>query len=536
MVTNSKFGSGDILRNTNKKGFTLIELLAVIVILAVIALITTPIILNMINNAKKSAAIYSAYGYIEAIEYNNTMAQVHNTKYTKIESGEVSTINSLVKVKGTKPTSGNVTIEKGRVTEATLVINGYIVKYDGKKATIDGEKVIYKEEMLNGTDPVLSENLIPVTIENNGTVKKADIYSDWYSYANKKWANAVILSDETKTYEVGETIPEDNIESYFVWIPRYKYQIFDLGNYATYAGTAQPDESNVKEIKIVFENKNTAVSNGDEVGEYLSHPAFQAFDTNGLWVGKFETTGTIDALTVKPGITSLRSQTVSTMFTKAYNYNRSLDSHMMKNTEWGAVAYLSHSKYGINKEININNNSGYLTGYSAVATTDQTDYPGTYGTDSSVTLAYNTEIGYKASTTGNITGIYDMSGGAWEYMASYIDSELGNSGFTSDPVTTYGKEYFDKYSNTSTVTSYNNRILGDATGEMGPFYYYKDGDGNTRYHNSWYADDSFFVDSGYPWFHRGGLYNSGVIASQFYFARFKGGTDSGVGFRLVLAN
>ena len=29
-------------------------------------------------------------------------------------------------------------------------------------------------------------------------------------------------------------------------------------------------------------------------------------------------------------------------------YQRELDSHMMKNTEWGAVAYLSHSIYGIN--------------------------------------------------------------------------------------------------------------------------------------------------------------------------------------------
>ena len=52
----------------NKKGFTLIELLAVIVILAIIALIATPIILSMINNARKSAARSSALGYVESIE------------------------------------------------------------------------------------------------------------------------------------------------------------------------------------------------------------------------------------------------------------------------------------------------------------------------------------------------------------------------------------------------------------------------------------------------------------------------------------
>ena len=128
---------GGILRNTNKKkGFTLIELLAVIVILAIIALIATPIILNMINDAKKSAAKDSAYGYIEAIEYNNSMSAIDSKKYPLIESGEVTTLD--VKVKGTPPTKGTVTITSGRVTEADLCINNYSVHYDGKEATIKG--------------------------------------------------------------------------------------------------------------------------------------------------------------------------------------------------------------------------------------------------------------------------------------------------------------------------------------------------------------------------------------------------------------
>ena len=119
-----------------KKGFTLIELLAVIVILAIIALIATPIILNMINDAKKSAAKDSAYGYIEAIEYNNSMSAIDSKKYPLIESGEVTTLD--VKVKGTPPTKGTVTITSGRVTEANLCINNYSVHYDGTTATIEG--------------------------------------------------------------------------------------------------------------------------------------------------------------------------------------------------------------------------------------------------------------------------------------------------------------------------------------------------------------------------------------------------------------
>ena len=118
-----------------KNGFTLIELLAVIVILAIIALIATPIILNVINDSKKSAAKDSAYGYIDAIEKQNVLSNIDNTKYPTISSGEVSALNNQVNVKGTKPTSGTVTINNGKVTAATLCVDGYTITYDGTKVT-----------------------------------------------------------------------------------------------------------------------------------------------------------------------------------------------------------------------------------------------------------------------------------------------------------------------------------------------------------------------------------------------------------------
>ena len=119
----------------NKKGFTLIELLAVIVILAIIALIATPIILNVINDARKSAAKDSAYGYIEAIEKQNVLSSIDSTNYPTVTGGEVSSVNNQVKVKGAKPSSGIVTINNGKVTAATLCVDGYTVTYDGKEAT-----------------------------------------------------------------------------------------------------------------------------------------------------------------------------------------------------------------------------------------------------------------------------------------------------------------------------------------------------------------------------------------------------------------
>ena len=409
----------------------------------------------------------------------------------------------------------------------------------------DEYKSIYKEKILNGADPVLKEKLIPVEISNNGEVRYADISKEWYKYENKEWANAVILN-EGVSYQEGDIISESDIESYFVWIPRYKYQIFDEGNYTTYI-ESKPTESIAKEIQIEFETNEVEASIGSTKGEWLTHPAFTNFDVNGLWIGKFETgykgatskeesqvnVNDSSKVTIKPNIYSWRSINISNMFKTAYNYNRDLDSHMMKNTEWGAVAYLSHSKYGINTEIRINNNSNYLTGYSAVDGTDQSSYPGTYGADSSKTLPYNTETGYKASTTGNITGIYDMSGGARDCVAGYITSSSDASGFTSAELNIYSK-YLDLYPDNTIITSWHHGILGDATGEMGPFYYYADKDNNKRYHNNWYNDNSCFLDSANPWLYRGGLYVDGVLASQFYFNGYTGDTNTGVGSRLVL--
>ena len=443
-----------------------------------------------------------------------------------------------------------VTLKKAydKALETTAEIECKLVATPEERETLGDEYVrpLYKEEILNGTDPVIKEELIPATVSNDGTVKYADIYNEWYNSENKEWANAVILN-EGVTYNVGDTIQESDIESYFVWIPRYRYQIFDEGNYTTQESNTKPSTSIAKEIQIEFETNKVEPSIGSKQGEWLTHPAFTNFDVNGIWVGKFET-GYEGATTkeeaqvnstdsskviVKPNVYSWRNSTVSNMFKTAYNYERNLDSHMMKNTEWGAVAYLSHSKYGINTEVRINNNSSFLTGYAAIDGTDQTSYPGVSGTTSDVTLPYNTETGYKASTTGNITGVYDMSGGAWEYVAGYMPSSSDASGFTSDELNIYSK-YLDLYQANSETTSYNNRILGDATGEMGPFYYYADNDNIIRYHNNWYSDNSYFISYIYPWFGRGGNHDASALAGQFNFGRGTGNVYIYGGSRLVL--
>ena len=127
-----------------------------------------------------------------------------------------------------------------------------------------------------------------------------------------------------------------------------------------------------------------------------------------------------------------------------------------------------------------------------------------------------------------------MSGGANEYMASLRSETYGSSGFNATTLKTYNNKYYDEYNNASSMTTYSKRILGDAAGEMGPFYYYQDADNNSRPHDSWYADVSGFADDSYPWFVRGGYYGHSVLAGQFYFGQYNGSANGSFGFRLVL--
>ncbi len=119
-----------------KKGFTLIELLAVIVILAVLMVIAVPKILDVIENSRKSAVKSSAELYIDAIEKNNAIANV-DSNASKIADGQNMDTRLLnVKVKGTKPKYGTISIEKGKVTNANLCIDGYNVIFENRNATV----------------------------------------------------------------------------------------------------------------------------------------------------------------------------------------------------------------------------------------------------------------------------------------------------------------------------------------------------------------------------------------------------------------
>ena len=111
----------------SKKGFTLIELLAVIVILAIIALIATPIIIGIINDAKKQSEDRSAELYLDAAkkaiaryQINNSNADFSNITSCDIATDEIvcGTYHIPVEIDKQKPTAGGkLILSKGNVTQ-----------------------------------------------------------------------------------------------------------------------------------------------------------------------------------------------------------------------------------------------------------------------------------------------------------------------------------------------------------------------------------------------------------------------------------
>ena len=481
-------------------------------------------------------------------------------------------------------------------------------------------KQIYKEEILNGAIPDLGNGrLIPVqikeeqpteiTIQNmdgtyGGKVVKADITSKWYSYTDKQWANAVILKDgKIDDYAPGDEIKESDIESYFVWIPRYRYQLFsenlnqyslsDLGNIdSSKSEDIAKIPSNVPNIQIVFETKEKNVTQGVKKGDWLTHPAFTSFNSNGLWVGKFETgykeaideagarknTKEENKVIIKPNVYSWRSLQIGNAFYNSYDYKRELESHLIKNTEWGAVAYLASSKYGLCDEatcenIMLNNNISYITGYSS-KTQPVCGYIGVseacnnyerapINTNGNNTYNYFDTRSKVASTTQNYSGIYDMSGGAWEVTMGVMQNsaessipatglnQTSNSGFNGPYSNADGKKedgflwpskkYYDLYDYDTSINTYNRGILGDATKEIETFFaihYYSVTSGSynhQNYYSSYQTDSAQFVRNIQPWFVRGGHWNYGSGSGIMAFGMSDGNLDSGHGFRIVLA-
>ena len=450
--------------------------------------------------------------------------------------------------------------------------------------TIEATVKLSNLDKSGANEPVLDSSMIPVYYdESSSSWRKADVknHNDkykWYDYDNKMWANSVTVSETNRskyqTANLGTEIPMDDILTMEVWIPRYKYKVFNYNSDGTKTSSPQ-------QIEITFEkdNKNTSeITCQDAISgtegkpsetcklketnatctdslcnnKTYTHPAFTFGndEIKGFWIGKFELTGTISNITTKPNLSSIRSQSVSTFETNIMNMKNSgnryglstnTDTHMIKNSEWGAVAYLSHSKYGTCTsgsctEIGINNNSNYITGCGSSPSSSS----------STTCNIYNTSKGMLASTTGNIYGVYDMSGCSWEYTMSNMiwtdgltmvsgNSTTDNSGYTGILYNNgkYGSytgisypsvKYYDRYS----YGNYLSRIrskLGDCVKEMV---------NNTSNNYGWYSDYSYLTNENNSWSSLGGAYDASSGAGIFAASHYRGSKNDNRSTRLII--
>ena len=417
-------------------------------------------------------------------------------------------------------------------------------------------------------DVELYQGLIPVTYNSSGDVVVADANTKWYDYSNHEWANAVLVNcadsaikskyfnDDMslKSSAVGSTISMDEILQMYVYIPRYRYKLFNANN-----GTSKEQA-----VNIIFEKVGTEKSNGAENGEWLTHPAFTFGNTElpGIWVAKFEASGSTDNYQIKPNQKSLTNINLATMFSTSrstilnaskYGLNNNVDTHMMKNMEWGAIAFLTNSIYGRYNDVStciasgcevwINNiNTGYGNGTvvdgqpqwgpSITGCAGSSTSAGVSNSQTACASGYDWKTkGVNASTTGNQYGIYDMSGGAWEYVMGVQKDSSGNvqvasSGFSTSSLP--DSKYYDLYDyQAEDGVGYTRYHLGDATREVLKNI-------SSQGQNAWWSDYSYNIYSSYPWVDRGGNCNSGSRAGVFYFGRTNAGGWADTSFRSVL--
>ena len=389
---------------------------------------------------------------------------------------------------------------------------------------------------------------------------------DYYENGVRKTAKRQTKTDETVDTTTGYTVhPAFTNESSIgyanggwnqeltgIWVAKFE------AGYATSNGNSAPKKAssvNYSQTSVWASGYETGTGDGTASarnwidGVYgstttaIKYPTFQGLAYSMNYINHNDAFSISRALTENGNIYGLSKSTT--------------DSHLMKNSEWGAVAYLAQSKYGLNgtniyiNNVNLHSSTGAQSVYAitgcAAATADADAVVTEMDTTTKRPKATNVYTwtqasGTKASSTGTIYGIYDMSGGALERTASLVNngnlSTHGQSlmnllinGKSSQYVTVYPHNAsVDKNGaniDTASAANYakNTKIYGDGIRETST-----GGTGKT----SWHTDYSYFPADNCPFSTRGGYLPDGEGAGLFCFGRDSSNSHYGLGFRSVL--
>ena len=565
-------------KSKNNNGITLVALVISIIILLILATISIQSLTNTGLFAKAQEAKEKTKNATEnqakiLNEYEDELNKyVSGTSQTKTDwTGKVNKpklMTGMAAIKFTDPT-GDEKANEGSVIKTTDTDTAWY-DYDAKKwanaQMQDGSmwvwipRFAYRVNKSTQTfDVVFLEGTTDYYYEN-GEKKEAK---------RQKTENETV--DTTTGYTVHPAFTNESSINYVnggwdkeltgIWVSKFE------AGFASGNNSATVKESSVKYTQAsawvggteLGSSDNTSTARNFLDGEYgvksgsdytfkngtapsIKYPTFQGLTYSMNYINQNDAFNISRILTEKGNIYGLSSS--------------STDSHMMKNSEWGAVAYLSQSKYGLNganiyiNNVNLNNTSKsvYAVTGCAGATEDASPVATTItelnNRTASGVYVWTQKSGTKASTTGTIYGIYDMSGGAWEKTAGLVNNgnknlaiygqsllEQVQNGKSSKYVTVYShdvnvdKDGADIDKAREANWKANTQINGDGICETSTA-----GTGKT----SWYGDFSYFPAMGDTFCSRGGMYWDVAGTGLFFFSCHNGYSYFHSGIRSVL--
>ena len=540
-------------------GITLVALVITIVILLILAGISISALTNTgifqkAKDAKQKSEDASEKEQSLLYEYEDELSKyTSNDRWDgKVNKPEIMT--GMTAIKFTEPT-GNTEDTKGKEEKVSDSSKNDWYNYSEKKwanaKTNDGSmwvwipRYAYKINKSNQTfDVVFLVGTTDSYYDKDGKLQTA-----------KRQTSETDIPDATKNYVVHPAFTNESSIGYAnggwrkeltgIWISKFE------------AGYVDKDTFNANKAKYTSSVNYTQVTGYTPAEKYedasnylngiygsnatkITYPTFQGGKYSMNYINHSDAFSISRALTDSNNIYKLS--------------NKETDSHLIKNSEWGAVSYLGQSQYGLNgTNIRINNltlNNSEKTIYAVTGYAAKTLQDGDTKLEDARPVSSTEKVykwtekeGQTASCTGTIYGIYDMSGGAWERSAAIV-----NNGNDSGNLNTYGKAIMNALNNGKSseyVTVYptgeskgqslddaskfnyaaNTKIYGDAIRETSTA-----GLGQT----SWHDDYSSFVGAHGPFFVRSGFcwYTSGV--GLFCFYRNDGYSAYDSGFRSVL--
>ena len=491
-----------------EKGITLVALVITVVIMLILAGVAISAVVNgdgLFNKVRESVGVYENVVQDENDKIESMLNEIDNYLNNSQGSTSDGSFNSTMGV--------NTPDTSALPIETTKYVTWNYNETDG----------VYEEQILD------------------------NIPDNWYNYENGEWANI-------KTTANG-------LEAYWVWVPRFAYKL--------------PESDTAKEIEVAFiKNNGTETATGEKAyyvtdaeitadgsGLYVQatdfakgtlegqeqawiiHPAFTFGNVqlNGIWVAKYEVSNNNDKVEIKPNIVAWDEILTADIFQICRQIqntggtvgttagNTAIDTHMMKNIEWGAVAVLSQSTYGIfnpTSSTGVNGDETYkvwnnpnvnkITGMVS----NSENGADAASLEDNMCDEYNVGNGPKASTTGTVYGVYDMAGGCFEYVAGVL------AGAEYDKLGTTDERYYDAYINPSQIASdYTGGKIGDLTAELLP---------NQSTARTWNDDQAGMIRLETSSMHRGGGYNNGKEAGIFKFNFNNSGGTRGHSFRSTI--